>query len=413
MLHTLRTVRTSSRPPVPHSPQPPRLVRATPPLAWPDALQYALGVEHLFSRARDALVLVDIESDQILRWNGAAEELFGYSVDEAVGQKAEMLMPPALARLHRERMAHYRRTGAADMLLDRPLSVPALHRSGAELRVELSVTPIDLAGAPRRWALLTFRDARCQQVAELASLTTAHAEAAHHELETRLRDCKELLTDSTREIAEPLQRVRRAAERLEQLTRNGGGFDVDRLNLLTQVLGARAREAQQALQRVQVATTIHAGEFELQPERVNLVPLVTRVVSQVRAAAPLHRIKVGAPQGLTAVCDPARIEAVVSDLLQRAIRRNPRGCWIDVDLRRPLAGVAQIEIRDYGRRISERERARLLARAGPRSADRGWFIHRHVLERHGGNLHVDFPREGGMRVDVSLPTHRGKLVPRA
>lgn len=412
MLHTLRTARTS-RTPLRHAATslPAQHVRPAPAAAPDDAFQHALGIDQLFVHARDALVMIDVASDRILRWNTAAEDLFGYAADEAIDQNVQMLMPPALARLHQERMAHYRRTGDTDVLLDRPLGVPARHCSGAELRVELSVTPIELPGTPRRWALLTFRDARCQQAAELASLANARVEAAHDEVESKLRESRELLDATTREIAEPLERLRRAAERLGRLSRDGSAAERGRLNLLTRVVEARTREMQRTLENLSVAATIQRGEFELQAERVNLVPLVARLVAQVRTASPLHRINVSAPQGLTAVCDAARVETLLADLLQRAIRRNPRGCWIDVDLRRPLVGVAQIEIRDYGRRLSERERASFAFGAGV--VDRGWFINRYVVERHGGTLKVEFPREGGMRVALSLPTHGRKLSARA
>ena len=95
------------------------------------------------------------------------------------------------------------------------------------------------------------------------------------------------------------------------------------------------------------------------------------------------------------------------DLIERAIRRNPRGGWIDVDLRRPLAGVARIEVRDYGRALSTRERERF---TNPAAADRGWYVNRHIVERHGGTLTVEFPSDDGMRVTLSLPTHGARLA---
>src|SRR5947209_6490220 len=202
MLPTLRTARTSQHPPRRgRGPQPrlsPKAISAQP-LA--DTLQLALSVELLFQHARDALVLIDVASDQIVRWNPAAEQLFGYSVDQAVGRNVQMLMPPGMAHLHRERMAHFRRTGDTEVLLDRPLSVPARHRSGAELRVELSVTPIERPGAPRRWVLLSFRDARCEQVAELGSVSSARGDAAREDADRQFEHLTGLLAETTRAIA--------------------------------------------------------------------------------------------------------------------------------------------------------------------------------------------------------------------
>lgn len=162
------------------------------------------------------------------------------------------------------------------------------------------------------------------------------------------------------------------------------------------------RRVERALEEIEAASRILTGAFEVQVERVNLVPLAGRLVAEFRCTSPTHRFSLAAPQGLIAVCDPRRIEALLCDLLQRALRRNPRGCWIDLDLRRPLAGVARIEVRDYGRALRERERLG--------AADRGWFINAHVVERHGGVLDVEYPPEGGVRVGVSLPTGKGKVA---
>jgi signal transduction histidine kinase len=152
---------------------------------------------------------------------------------------------------------------------------------------------------------------------------------------------------------------------------------------------------------------MESGTFELDGERVNLVPLLARIVGAARTRANAHRLSLGAPQGLTAQCDPRRVESVVHDLIERAIRRNPRGCWIDLDLRRPLGGIARIEVRDYGRTVSERERKELVS---PLPADRGWLVNRYIVERHGGSLSVEFPPDGGVRVVVVLPTHRTRVV---
>ena len=386
-----------------------RLLRSTPSskstVVQADAPGTAPGLEHLFALSRDALVLIETASDRILRWNTAAEQLFGYAAHEVMGKSAHMLMPPPLARVHRERIAHYRRSGEAEVFGDRPLSVPATHRSGAELRVELSATPLEPADGTRSLVLLTFRDASCQQQAELSSLATARADAARHELQAQLHECERLLAETTRDIAEPVARVRRAAAHLARLACEAGSAETERVTRLAQVVEARTRDVEQTLLRITTTVAIQNGTFTLEADRVNLVPLIARIVGDFRTLAPAHRIKLGAPQGLTAICDAARVEAVVADVIQRAVRRNPRGCWIDIDLRRPLAGVAQIEVRDYGRRLTARERERL-------GSDRGWFINQHILEEHGGTLSLGLMPEGGVRVVLSVPAHRGKLLAR-
>jgi signal transduction histidine kinase len=57
-----------------------------------------------------------------------------------------------------------------------------------------------------------------------------------------------------------------------------------------------------------------------------------------------------------------------------------------------------------GRPLSAAARERLLG------GDRGLALCRHIVEQHGGTLHVDFPDQGGVRVVATLPTQRGRVA---
>src|SRR5579859_7058552 len=67
--------------------------RPTPPRLVPEA------DASLFELFHDAVVGTDLHTGQIVLWNPAAEQIFGYSAAQAVGQHVDILMPPAIARL--------------------------------------------------------------------------------------------------------------------------------------------------------------------------------------------------------------------------------------------------------------------------------------------------------------------------
>ena len=373
-----------------------------------DTLSPAVTFEQLFMLSRDALIVSDVGSGQIVRWNPAAERLFGYSAAQAIGRSLELVMPRAVARLHREQIAHYARTGEADVLLARvPQARPALTASREEIRVECSMAPLEVPGSPPRYVLHTFRDARCLEEEEKHALGLARAEAALAETEARLRRCEQLLAESTNQLQPCVDRAKRTSERLARVASRGDADAKDRLALLARVVDGRAEHIQGVLDQLAKTAAIEAGTFTLNGERVNLVPLVGRVVVSARARSAAHRVSFGAPQGLTALVDAARIQQVLHDLIDRAIRRNPRGCWIDVDVRRPLTASARIEVRDYGRTLSAREREQLTS---PSEEDRGWCLDRFIVEQHGGSLSLEWPSDGGVRVVVSLPTNRTRLL---
>ena len=166
------TRRRTVRPRVPN-----HLPRKYPPTT-PSLPESGAGLFELF---RDAVVAADLDTGQIVLWNPAAETLFGYPAAEAIGMQVESLMPPAVAHLHRERVAHFARTGEAAVLNGRaPLGMSVLTRSGTEIRVEMSLAPMEpvstaLAHDPVQHILLMFRDANRDPRADLPVLEAARA----------------------------------------------------------------------------------------------------------------------------------------------------------------------------------------------------------------------------------------------
>jgi PAS domain S-box-containing protein len=363
----------------------------------------------LFELFRDAVVAADLDTGRIVLWNPAAETLCGYSAAEAIGMDIEALMPPAVAHVHRQRVAHFARTGEAAVLNGRaPLGVPVLTRSGAEIRVEMSLAPMEpmskaLAHDPVRHILLMFRDASLDLRAEVPALEATRAESARAETEAKLHMSQDLVPDSVGELDAALARARTAAGRLARLAKLEASARPQRVALMARVVELRTEQVRHTMQQIIDAAACQTASFELDTERVNLVPLIGRTVAAARTRSAAHQIRLSAPQGLTALADGQRLARVVHDLILMAVRRNPRGCWIDVDLRRPLAGLARIEVRDYGRQLSPREHDRL-----PDSplVDRSWFVIKHIVAQHHGNLSVESLPEGGLRVTITLPTHR-------
>jgi PAS domain S-box-containing protein len=143
----------------------------------------------------------------------------------------------------------------------------------------------------------------------------------------------------------------------------------------------------------------------LQFQRLNLVPLVARVVARARSRGTPHKVNMALPQGLTATVDPERIEHVLDLLIEKVFERSPGGCWIDVDLRRPLTGQARIEVRDFGRPLDDATRRRL---AEGVDVEADLALARTVVEQHGGSLRFELPEDGGVRAVVMLPTQRGR-----
>ena len=92
--------------------------------------------ERILDGTADAIIYAD-RSGMIARWNPAAAELFGYTLDEALGKSLDLIIPEHL------RAAHWRGYEAAMekgimKLQGRPTLTRALHKSGRKLYVEMT-----------------------------------------------------------------------------------------------------------------------------------------------------------------------------------------------------------------------------------------------------------------------------------
>jgi PAS domain S-box-containing protein len=87
----------------------------------------------------DAVITVD-ERGRVRHWNRAAESMFGYSREQALGRTAaELVIPPRRRRAHREGLKRAV-AGWPTRILDRRFVTNARRADGSELPVELTVT---------------------------------------------------------------------------------------------------------------------------------------------------------------------------------------------------------------------------------------------------------------------------------
>ena len=105
--------------------------------------------------AWDAIVVIDI--DGVVRfWNDAAEQLFGYTEPEALGEPVhDLLAPPAYAAAIEHGFEQFVETNEG-AVLDEVLELEAEHKSGEKVPVELTVTAYERDGD--RYAIAIIRD---------------------------------------------------------------------------------------------------------------------------------------------------------------------------------------------------------------------------------------------------------------
>ena len=147
-----------------------------------------INVGRLVRHLRDAVIVGDTRTGRIVLWNPAAEALFGYTTDEAIGLPIDALVPEPLRARHQAGLGRYRRTGHGPLAdSGGPVELPARRKSGEEFWIELSLSPIEVDAAAGPFVLALMRDATTRKLAEVERRDRLRAEAGQAEAEQRAR----------------------------------------------------------------------------------------------------------------------------------------------------------------------------------------------------------------------------------
>jgi diguanylate cyclase (GGDEF)-like protein/PAS domain S-box-containing protein len=118
-------------------------------LLWRNILSRRRGCEDLEKSERqfktvveathDAVVMID-DQGLVTLFNPAAEHLFGWTGQEMLGNHLDVLMPEGYRQQHRQDMASFFSTGEPREAVGRSLELLAIHRSGREFPVAISLS---------------------------------------------------------------------------------------------------------------------------------------------------------------------------------------------------------------------------------------------------------------------------------
>jgi len=172
-----------------------------------------LGIGRLFERIQDAVIVAAATTQQIVLWNPAATNIFGYSASEALELRVEDLVPEHLKDQHRTGIARYAETGHGPYIDSRrPLELPAIRKGGKGIYIELSLSSIGLEGgidSNERFVLAVIRDITERKRIE------EEVRQLHKDLENRVAERTEQLKSAMAKQQEEAQERQRIEQELQ------------------------------------------------------------------------------------------------------------------------------------------------------------------------------------------------------
>jgi PAS domain S-box-containing protein len=144
-------------------------------------------VSAILEVALDAIIAID-EDNIITGYNPAAEAMFGYSYDEAIGTSvADRIIPPQFHEAHNHGLAQHIATGHGP-IIGKIREVTARKKDGTEFPVEIAITSIksvtgtefishirDISQRKRAEAEIALAAARNERIAETLQRSMLHA----------------------------------------------------------------------------------------------------------------------------------------------------------------------------------------------------------------------------------------------
>jgi two-component system phosphate regulon sensor histidine kinase PhoR len=341
-------------------------------------LRQQLGTQTLFHHMAEGVLVLNA-AGRIELANPALVNLLGVS-GEVVGQTLmEAFRLPDLSLLV-ERLAREK------AVLGHELTLPGLQERCLNIN---AVRLADDAGQPEG-VLLVLHD--LTPLRQLQSARQEFVANVSHELRTPLtliKGCVETLLDGAQEDPRACERFLRTIDK-----------HADRLTYL--------------IEDLLTLSHLESGRLALNLRPTRLAEVAARVLEDLAARALEKRVTLRheVPAELQAQADGQRLEQVLSNLVDNAIKYGRAGGTVVLQGERLADGRAQLSVRDDGPGIPAEAQSRLFERFyrldKARSRDQGGTglglaIVKHIVQHHGGEIALESTVGKGSCFLVRLP----------
>lgn len=286
------------------------------------------------------------------------------------------------------------------MILDRPVRIATL----------VSAVRTALRARSRQYQLREHLLERMRAAEERAKLYQAEQEA-HAEVEKALQLRDAFLSIAAHELKTPLTSLYGSLQLIQRrLRQNSSTQERDAHSL--QVAIQQARRLNQMIEALLDVSRLEQGQLTITKVPVDLGQLLQRVLHEVQLGLTEHTIESSLPsQPVVALGDELRLEQVLQNLLQNAIKYSPQGGAIEVVLKRHMRhGV--IQVRDYGIGMPSSALPHVFKRFYRvqnstanhiQGAGIGLFVVKEIVTLHGGTVEATSQEGQGSIFTVQLP----------
>ena len=215
----------------------------------------------------------------------------------------------------------------------------------------------------------------------------------------------DLISKIAHELRSPLTSVKGFSA---TLVKRWDRFTDDQKLQFVQTINSDAERMGRIVSEVLDLARLESGRLELHRTEIDLSAIAVRAVEHLSGLPGIDRVKIEIDEGLMAFADAERLQHVIGNLLENAIKFSDDGEIVVAASRSD--GHVTLSVKDEGVGIEPDRLPDIFSgpappgqRSGPSGSGLGLYLSRRLIEAHGGEISVDSRLQQGSTFTVTLP----------
>ena len=355
--------------------------------------------------AISAIIMMD-SNGEITFWNEAAQKIFGWHAEEALGKDLHaLLVSEQIQEASRKTLPLFKKTGHGK-LIGKIVEHTAICKNGEEVPIELSLSAVNIKG---QWnAIGIVNDISMRKQAEQT------LKKAKELAEMANKAKSDFLSSMSHELRTPLTAVIGFAEVLKD--QYFGKLNEKQTDYVKDIFES-GQHLLSLINDILDLSKVEAGKMELELSEINIRHLLEYSLIMIKEKALKHRIRldIQIPEelsGLEIQADERQLKQVMFNLLSNAVKFTPDGGAIEVEAKQ-VAQELIISVSDTGIGIAPDDQEKIFDEfyqviGGKKDktpgTGLGLTIAMRFVKMHGGSLWVESKEKNkGSRFCFTLP----------